>query len=517
MRSFFYAGGFMKYIVTGDRMKEYDNNTIMRIGIPALELMENAAKALYEKVKGLDGVDKKILIVCGIGNNGGDGLALARLLTCEGYKVDVYIKGDVLKSTQSFREQLKRLEVFSACFINEEELENSNQDNYSIIVDALFGVGLSREITGEYADIIKKCNGLNGFKIAVDIPSGICANTGKVLGCAFKADCTVTFAFKKLGLCLYPGASYAGEIQVSDIGITEQAFKDNPPNIFTYEGNPLKYMPARKPDGNKGTFGKLLVIAGFDTMAGAAVLCSRAALESGTGMVKVLCSPENRYILQTSLPEVLYGTTDSIRESISWADNIVIGPGLGKSHEVQVVLKKVLNDCDMPIILDADALNLISESSYLKRLLKDYKGEKILTPHVGELARLSGFSIKDTKEHLLKVAKSIAMEYHSIVVAKDARTYVVREKGPVYLNTVGNSGMATAGSGDVLAGIIGSLICQGHMPFEAACSGVYLHGMAGDCARDVYTEYGVTASRLIENIRMFNNVMTRKEDLHGCS
>lgn len=493
----------MKYIVTGDEMKEYDNNTIAHIGIPELALMENAAKALFEKVKSLGIVDKKVLIVCGIGNNGGDGLALARLLLQEGFEVTVYIAGDVIKGTESFREQLKRLEALSPCFINKDELIRSESDTYSVIVDALFGVGLSREITGDYAEIIKKCNALQGYKLAVDIPSGICANTGRVFGCAFQADGTVTFAFKKLGLCLYPGASHAGEVQVGDIGITEQAFEDNPPNIFTYEGSPLKYVPARKPDGNKGTFGKILVIAGFETMAGAAVLCSRAALQMGAGMVKVICAPENRVILQSSVPEVLYGTVDSVWESIAWADHIIMGPGLGKSRDVCALLANILSNCDLPLILDADALNLISENSKLKKLLKDYKGDKILTPHVGELARLANLAIKDTKDNLLSVAKSMAMEYHSIVVAKDARTYVVQEEGMSYLNTNGNSGMATAGSGDVLAGMIGALIGQGLKPFEAACTGVYLHGMAGDYARDVYTEYGVTASRLIENIRLF--------------
>lgn len=493
----------MKYIVTGDEMKEYDNNTITHQGITALELMENAAKALFEKVKSRGTLDKKVLIVCGIGNNGGDGLALTRLLLQDGFNVAVYIAGDVRKGTVSFSEQLMRLEALSPCFINKEELISSGTDTYGIIADALFGVGLSREIIGDYAEIVHKCNAMNGYKLAVDIPSGICANTGKVLGCAFRADCTVTFAFKKLGLCLYPGASYAGEIQVADIGITSHAFEDNPPNIFTYEGNPLKYVPARKPDGNKGTFGKVLVIAGFETMAGAAVLCSRAVLQMGAGMVKVICASENRIILQTSVPEVLYGTIDSLKQSVAWADTIIMGPGLGKRNEVREVLEEILGNCDLPIILDADALNLISDNNKLQTLLREYKGNKILTPHVGELARLAGISNKDTKEKLLKVAKSIAMEYHSIVVAKDAVTFVVQEVGETYLNTCGNSGMATAGSGDVLAGMIGSLMAQGMNPFEAACSGVYLHGMAGDYARDVYTEYGVTASRLIENIRMF--------------
>lgn len=493
----------MKYIVTGDEMKEYDNNTIIHQGIPALELMENAAKNLFDHVCKFQPIEKKVLILCGVGNNGGDGLALARLLLQTDIAIDVCIMGDTNKGTESFKTQLSRLDSYCANFISKEEFLNSTVDKYSILIDALFGVGLSREIKGDYALIIEKCNTLQGYKLAVDIPSGICANTGKVLGCAFQADCTISFAYGKLGLYLYPGASYAGEIKIADIGITDVSFESNSPKIFTYDANPLEYLPKRVPDGNKGTFGKVLVIAGFDTMVGAAILCSRAALQMGAGMVKVICPLENRSILQTAVPEVLYGDVNSLWESIAWTDVIIIGPGLGKSHEVSKIIEEILTQSQLPLVLDADALNLFSMNEKLQGQLRDYEGDKILTPHVGELARLAQMSIKEVKDNLLNVAKSIAKEYHCIVVSKDARTFVTDGEGPAYLNTSGNNGMATAGSGDVLAGMIGALIGQGLKTFEAACVGVYLHGLAGDFARDFYTEYGVTASRLIENIRMF--------------
>ena len=493
----------MKYIVTGNEMKEYDNNTMTHQGISGLTLMENAARAMFVKIMSLKILDKKVLIVCGIGNNGGDGLALARMLVEEGREVDVCIVGNIDKGTESFQIQHQRLKKLPVGFISKEKVIKCETNKYSLIVDALFGVGLSREISGEYADIIEKCNALEGYKLAVDIPSGICADNGRILGCAFRADATVTFAFGKAGLYLYPGATFAGETEVADIGITELAFETNPPKLFTYDENPYTYLPKRKPDGNKGTFGKLLVIAGFETMAGAAILCSRAALQMGTGMVKVICAPENRGILQTAVPEVLYGTVNDWQQSVEWADGIVIGPGLGKSEEVRALLENILSTCKMPLVMDADALNLISENTSLQELIRDYAGNKILTPHVGELARLAKLSNKDVKENLLNVAKGVAKEYHSIVVAKDARTFVIEGEGPAYLNTTGNDGMATAGSGDVLAGMVGALICQGLKSFEAACAGVYLHGLAGDSARDYYTEYGVTASRLIENIRNF--------------
>lgn len=495
----------MKYIVTGDEMKEYDNNTIMNHGKTSLELMENAAKTLFKRVMLMYPV-KRVLIVCGTGNNGGDGLALARLLLKENVEVDVCIVGDTFKGTESFKVQLSRLDDLPVVYISKDTLLKTSLDKYCVIVDAMFGVGLSREINGDYRNIIEKCNELHGYKISVDIPSGICANTGKVLGCAFSADCTVTFAFGKLGLYLYPGTSYAGEIIVTDIGISEQAFEDNPPHIFSCHNNPLEYLPIRKPDGNKGSFGKVLVIAGFDTMAGAAILCSRSALQMGAGMVKVICATENRGILQTSVPEVLYGDIKSLKKSVEWADVVIIGPGLGKSEEVYNLLESLLKESNLPIVIDADALNMISENKYLQELLKNYCESKILTPHVGELARIANKTIKDVKENLLDVAKNIAKEYHCIVVAKDARTFVTKGDALSYLNITGNNGMATAGSGDVLAGMIGALLGQGAEAFNAAIAGVYLHGLSGDLTRDIYTEYGVTASRLIENIRLFDKI-----------
>ncbi|MBR4085184.1 MAG: NAD(P)H-hydrate dehydratase [Lachnospiraceae bacterium] len=495
----------MEYIVTGDEMKEYDNNTTMHHGKTALELMENAANALVAQIMQRCPVNR-VLIVCGIGNNGGDGLALARLLHDENIIVDICITGDISKSTESFKVQLSRMEGLQVRFITKEELLDSSLDTYSVIVDAIFGVGLSREINGEYIHIIEKCNSFQGYKLSVDIPSGICANTGKVMGCAFRADCTITFAFGKLGLYLFPGAAYAGEIIVTDIGITEQAFEGNPPHIFSYSNNPIEYLPIRIPDGNKGSFGKVLVIAGFETMAGAAILCSRSVLQMGAGMVKVICAPENRGILQSAVPEVLYGEISGLKESVEWADVVIIGPGLGKSEEVHIILGTVLKECELPMVIDADALNMISDNKPLQELLRTYGGSKVLTPHIGELSRMAQKSIKDVKENLFNVAKNIAKEYHCIVVGKDARTFVTEGDSLSYLNITGNNGMATAGSGDVLAGMIGALVGQGVNAFKAACTGVYLHGLAGDYARDIYTEYGVTASRLIENIRLFDRI-----------
>lgn len=493
----------MKYIVTADEMREYDNNTIERIGIPALVLMERAAMAVRDVIL-RELPQGRVLIVTGCGNNGADGLALARLLAEQGWEAVVCPVGNPAHASAQYEQQMAILQHYPVEIRNAEKVflqpQEEAQRSFDVVVDAIFGVGLSREVTGEYAKVLELMNALQARKVAVDIPCGISADTGKVLGTAFRADVTVTFGFGKRGLYLYPGADYTGQIHVADIGITQRAFFNKMPQMFTYDEAPQRLMPKRREDGNKGTFGKVLIVAGFGHMIGAAILCARAALQMGAGMVKVLCPLENRAILQSAVPEVLYGTCEDLESSIKWANVITIGPGLGKSAEAEQVLEEILQKAKLPLVLDADALNLISASAEGKKLLQSYPAAKILTPHVGELSRLCKQEIEVLKEQLPLVAKKQAKEYHCIMVCKDARTIVAGEEGMIYLNLSGNSGMATAGSGDVLTGVIAALLGQKQEAFAAATVGVYLHGLAGNQARDVYTEYGVTASRLIENM-----------------
>lgn len=497
----------MKYIVTADEMREYDNNTIERIGIPSMVLMERAALAVRDVVLAECKMPGKVLIVTGSGNNGADGLALARMLAEEAFQVVVCAIGNENRATEQYLQQRNILMHYPVRFWSREELLTASKEQnnaFDMVVDAVFGVGLSRTVSGDYAADIDAMNQMQARKVAVDIPSGICADTGKVLGIAFHADITVTFGFGKLGLYLYPGADYAGQIHVVDIGISEKAFFDKKPQAFIYDEKPQELLPVRQDSGNKGTFGKVLIIAGFEKMVGAAVLSAKAALEMGAGMVKVLCPIENRAILQSAVPEVLYGTCEDLENSIKWADVVVIGPGLGLSAEAQEVLSALLTVAELPLVLDADALNMISASEALKQQLRSYTQEKVLTPHVGELARLCGNDISYVKEHFVEVAQEVASDYHSVTVCKDARTLVSAENKELYVNISGNNGMATAGSGDVLSGIVGALLAQNagvKDAFTGACTGVYLHGLAGDVARDVYTEFGVTAGRIVENIR----------------
>lgn len=496
----------MKFLVTPSEMKEYDNNTISKIGIPSMVLMERASLALRDTIFEKIGRPDTALIVVGVGNNGADGLALARMLVQNGCMVTVCVVGEECKATQEWKQQKEILIHYECNILDGQTAVDAltcyaeAKAKFDVLVDALFGVGLNRELTAHYYDVISCMNNIHAYKVAADIPSGICGKTGKVLGNAFRADVTVTFAFAKIGLFLYPGADYTGQCVVADIGISKQSFMEHEPHIFYYDEDPLSLLPNRCKSGNKGTFGKVLIIAGFEKMAGAAILCAKAALQTGAGMVKVICPQENRGILQGAVPEVLYGGLDTLTESLLWADVVAIGPGLGRSEESYNILKTLLQIAKLPLILDADAINLVAETQELKDMLKDYPYDKIMTPHMGEWSRLENDTIIYLKENVFDVSCETASKYGAVMVCKDARTVVADTNGKICLNTSGNNGMATAGSGDVLTGIIAALCAQGKGAFESASVGVYLHGLAGDDARDIYSEYGVTAGRVVENI-----------------
>lgn len=503
----------MRYLVTAEEMRHYDANTIERIKIPGMVLMERAALSARDTVLGIQreklqsgGCDGTftVLIMAGMGNNGGDGLALARLLAEAGLCVTIWCVGDEEKASAQWKQQRHILEHYRVSFVQEPV-----SDKYSVLVDALFGVGLSREVTGIYAKAVERFNRTEGFRLALDVPSGICSDTGRVLGCAVRADRTLTFGFGKRGLYLYPGCRYAGEVQVADIGISKNSFFGEIPGMFCLEKREdiRKGMPVRRGDGNKGTFGKVLLVAGSAGMAGAAVLSAKAAYRTGVGMVKVLTDESNRVILQETVPEALYGTYENLEESLGWADVIAVGPGLGRSPEAYRILERVIAGCRKALLIDADGLNLLAEHTRLQEMLAESTGagnrQVILTPHVGELARLTGLSIEQLKDNLWEHGMALAEKLHVTVAAKDARTFVCGTARPVCMNIYGNSGMATAGSGDVLAGIIAGLWAQSRGcadGFETACLGVCIHAAAGDLAAAKKGEYGCTAGDMAKEV-----------------
>lgn len=490
----------MRYLPNANQMKEADRYTIQELGVPSLELMERAAgacaKLIIEKITS----DLPVCIVCGSGNNGGDGFAIARILHEHiENPIKVVMVGNPERCTVETKEQMRRLEQCG--------LKTGNEfatDEYSVIVDAIFGVGLSRNIEGRYKDVIEQMNVLRGYKVAVDIPSGISADTGEVLAVAFEADATVTFEADKLGLRLYYGKEYDAKVLTAPIGISHETFENDFDVAYTLEGDEYKrLLPVRKENSHKGTYGKLLVIAGSKGMSGAAYLNGMAAYMSGVGLVQIYTAEENRVILQTLLPEAIITTYENYDEQevlklLNWADTVCIGSGIGTGDISKKIVKTCIEHVKVPCVMDADALNIVSE--HLWYLEKKIHNHFIITPHMKEMSRLTGASIQEIIHDRTKIMNELIEKYHLTCVLKDARTMVGGKDRRTYLNLTGNRAMAKGGSGDVLAGVIGGLLAQGISAYDAAVLGTYVHGKAGDFARGSKGSYSVLARDLIENL-----------------
>jgi NAD(P)H-hydrate epimerase len=511
----------MERILSGKQMKEVDLYTINTIGVPSMVMMERAAMEIVLLIESIAKIEDRILVVAGTGNNGADAIAVFRILMSKGYRVECAVVGDLHKTSHEFKSQLGIIKNSGYKYLSASEDESLDVDykNYNIIVDGIFGIGLSRDIDGVYRDVIEKINQAkseeNHIKIvAIDIPSGINADDAKKMGAAIMADYTVSFAKPKLGNIMYPGASYCGKVIVCDIGIPFRVygkvlFSNRTNNYITEEINAFEkadikdYLAPRSPYSHKGTYGKVLVIAGSKEYSGAAYLCESAAYKSGCGLVKVITSIENKGMLTVMVPEGLYvfyddnGISDEqLLEEIAWADAIVIGPGLGKSDIALNILKTVLLEKEKPIIIDADGINLISEN---RELLEEIDNNMVLTPHLKEMAGLMDMSVSEVKNDMLYAVSAYKRNHRGTIVLKDARTIIAGPKKELSINTSGNSGMASGGSGDVLAGILGGLIAQ-EPNFDIALksmAGVYLHGLAGDKAAESLGEYAMTASDIV--------------------
>jgi NAD(P)H-hydrate epimerase len=363
---------------------------------------------------------------------------------------------------------------------------------------------LSRSITGELAALLDAMNGTDAWHVAVDIASGIDADTGAVLGRAFHADDTITFSYGKVGQYLWPGSDFSGRVHVMPIGITAASWLDQKPRIAVLGEEDLSLLPPRPAHSNKGTYGKLLLIAGSEGMAGAAVLAAQAACRMGCGLVKVATPEENRIILQTAVPEALFmpyqnkPKEQELIDAMRWADAVVIGPGIGTGKIARHIVKVTLGHCKVPLLADADALNVIAQNT--QQLLAPH-APMIITPHLGEMARLTGNAVARIQKDLPSCARDFAQTYDVTCVLKDFHTVTAVSDGLTYLNLSGNPGMATAGSGDVLSGIIGSLLAQGMEPDLAAPLGAYIHGLAGDEAQERCGLRALLASDIIQGMR----------------
>ena len=494
----------MRYLVSGKEMKQYDQNTTNKFHVPELVLMEQAAMAFTEKLLRLKPQIHTALIVCGSGNNGADGLAVARLLRERNIAVTLFLLGELAGQKTSASYEVQK-EICTAYDIPVTEDISETGPAYDSIVDAVFGTGLSREVGGIYAEKLQVLNNMPGYHVSVDIASGICSDQGTVLGTAFRADDTITFSFAKKGQYLWPGNEYSGNVHVVPIGITEESFLNTVPKMVCCEKEDLRQLPARVAHSNKGTYGKLLVIAGSKDMAGAAYFCAKAAYASGTGLVRVVTPEENRQILQIRLPEAVLvsveeNQTDELVQQLAWADAIVLGPGIGTMEYSRRLVKTVLEHCRKPLVLDADALNILAEEPELLNR-KDSTEPVIVTPHLGEMSRLTHKNVAQIQQSLEETACTFAEQYNKICVLKDFHTVTALPDGSTFLNLSGNNGMATAGSGDVLAGIIGALLAQGMPAAQAAPLGVYIHGLAGDAAKEKCGVRALCASDIIEGLK----------------
>ncbi|MGN0480369.1 MAG: NAD(P)H-hydrate dehydratase, partial [Lachnospiraceae bacterium] len=451
----------MKYAADSRVMKNVDNYTINNIGIPSLVLMERAALSVAKIIKKDIRPDKKVLCVCGVGNNGADGVAVARILTQWGYVADVMIIGDKNKATIELVTQLDIARKSGVKISSTRRIEE-----YDIVVDAIFGIGLSRDVGEPYADVIGRINEAHKKVIAVDIPSGICGTTGRVLNVAVKADITVTFGAYKNGQLLGKGPEYCGKIYVKDAGFVNKSFVAAKVKGRVFEKSDLSKIPARKDMGNKGTFGKVLIIAGSKNISGAACLSAESAYRTGSGLVKVITHAQTAMVLKKNVPEALVATyddnsTDSaiydlIRENLEWCDVAVIGPGIGTDRLAALITETVFDNAVCPVIADADALNIIAQNTDIIRKRKTQT--LVVTPHMGEMSRLTKRKVSDLKEAAVDAALAFAKKYKCVCVMKDARTVVANSDGGYYINMSGNSGMAKGGSGDVLTGVIAGFV-----------------------------------------------------------
>jgi len=487
-------------IFTADNIRKADLFTIQNEPVSSIQLMERAASSCVEWMCANAVHHSKFAVFCGNGNNGGDGFAVARMLYQKGYDADVFINKQNHRFSDDAAVNFKRLkEISGISILDSSETENYNFDQ-TIIVDALLGTGLSGNLEGVYRKLIENLNKLNSPKLSIDIPSGMFADelthSNAIL---FKADYTLTFQFWKKAFLHPETGRFAGKVVVLDINLSPEFIKNTESPDFVIDDELiLKIFKHREDFAHKGSYGKAVIVGGSYSKIGAAVLSVKAALKTGLGLTFV-CAPKcGNLILQTHIPEAMFiEGGEKYISKIEDQENAVfgIGPGLGKEKETENALRQFLKAHQLPVILDADALNIISEN---KNMLKIIPENSVITPHPKEFERLFGKT--ENSFERLDLAKKKAKEYRIIIVLKDHHTQIINTQGQVFYNITGNSGLAKGGSGDALTGIITSLISQKYSELEAAILGVWLHGKAADLAAEKYSKESMQPSDIIEQI-----------------
>ena len=486
-------------LVTAKEMKALDVQAQNDYAMPGILLMDNAAQAVAEAVHEaltvLEG--ERVVIFCGGGNNGGDGLGAARWLQSYGVSVRTFVVGAALDAVQG--DAAVELAMFTKAGGRVEAL--STEDDWvlaelaaskaDVLVDALLGTGFHGELEG---DVLRACELLNKsekYILAVDIPTGVNADNGAVCEQAVRADHTVTMALVKTGLLLYPGREYCGDIELADISMPVKLVEDYKSDKYRLTDEIVReLLPLRKANAHKGDAGRVVICAGSPGYTGAAALASDAAVKAGAGLVSLYTPLSSRDVLAIKLTEVMVhgllermpgilggGAASDVASSAEAADVLAIGPGLGTSESTQEAVRTILQKITTPVVIDADALTALAGHT---EILAAMQAQKVLTPHPGEMARLTGLEIGEIEADRINVAKKYAEEWQAIVVLKGAPTVIGCPNGTVYVNSTGNSSLATGGSGDVLTGIIAGLAAQEISLQEAAICGVYLHGLAAE-------------------------------------
>lgn len=500
-------------IVTAEQMQELDRRAVEGAGIPALTLMENAGRGVAEAAARMTEArpDRPIVIICGRGNNGGDGFVAARHLAQMGRKPQVFLAAEQGHVSGDAGANLRRLEEagLAAAEVDSAEPVARACCRAGLVVDALLGTGLSGDVRGLSAELIDAINECGAPVLAVDLPSGLDADSGRRLGAAVRADETITMGLPKLGLFLHPGADYSGRVTVADIGLPADLVGDSPGVAELVDPEWVRLLlPRRARTAHKGDFGRVLAIAGSVGMSGAACLCAEAALRVGAGLVTVGCPASINDILEAKLTEAMtfplaetYGRALDTRalapilELAERADVLAIGPGLSRQPETAVLVRRLVARVSKPMVIDADGLNALADAAVI---LESEHAPAVLTPHPGEMGRLMGVSAKAVQARRAHFAEAAANRCNSVIILKGACSIVAEDGRPLTINPTGNPGMASGGTGDVLTGMVAGLIAQGLLPFEAAAAGAYLHGLAGDLAARRVGEASLVAGDLLE-------------------
>ncbi|MDE0399963.1 MAG: NAD(P)H-hydrate dehydratase [Candidatus Poribacteria bacterium] len=506
-------------VVTAAEMRQIDQDTIEGVGIPGIVLMETAGNAIVRAIEQHYQTRHRIGIFVGKGNNGGDGLVIARQLAHAGREVHLFLVSPVDSFTgeAEINLQIARRLGLQIEFYGNPETVPTTLASCELFVDAIFGTGLRDTVRGSIATVIKTLNNFSTPILSVDLPSGLDANTGHPLGTCVRADRTVTIGLPKRGLLVHPGAEFAGKLEVVDIGFPEQVIDAQSIKVnWTTATQASQWVPPRPPASHKGTYGRVLVIAGSTGMTGAAALASEAALRAGAGLVTLATPKHLNPILEGLLPEVmtlaLPGTdagslsvsaTSAILEFAEKTKSVLaIGPGLSQHPDTVRLVHQLIREnqeqaLNLKMVVDADGLNALSQVPEIISLLDR---ETILTPHPGEMSRLTRSSVPSLEADRIRTAQQFASEHNLTLVFKGAPTVTGLANGDVWINSTGNPGMATGGMGDVLTGIIAGLMAQGHSSETAAVLGVYLHGLAGDIAAEMSGMHGLIASDVLKTV-----------------